>query len=378
MPWKHISIARLEIANFKRFYGHHVLDLLSQPDANKPLILIGGENGSGKTSIHEAIYYALYVDNDLPGIQTRPNYLRAVSDRLNRRALDDGRTDYGVAVEMMIRENGGSRQIRIERRWDANIGQRSVQGFTLELYEGGRRIDWIDESPVAYQDFLRSLLPPQIAPFFFFDGERIQHFADDVDQEKRMIEAVEDILHISVYKLLRDDLKKHVIDEIQRHEKAQQQDDFFELQGDKERIEKELEDKKDRLSDIRRDIEDLRREQKRIEDELRRIAGPHDSQREELIEERARLEGEMEETKQQIQTGFEPLPILLAGHLRDRLRQSLEEEQRTGASPQRLEELRKQVSPFSAASIFFESFFFSTQAQSIDLTGDFSGRGRVV
>jgi hypothetical protein len=36
------------------------------------------------------------------------------------------------------------------------------------------------------------------------------------------------------------------------------------------------------------------------------------------------------------------------------------------------------TSPFSAASIFFESFFFSTQAQSIDLTGDFSGRGRVV
>jgi len=79
MPWKHISIARLEIANFKRFYGHHVLDLLSQPDANKPLILIGGENGSGKTSIHEAIYYALYVDSELSHFSGTDCYPQAVA-----------------------------------------------------------------------------------------------------------------------------------------------------------------------------------------------------------------------------------------------------------------------------------------------------------
>lgn len=88
--WKHISLSRLMMTNFKRFYGTHEIDLLSQPNLGKPLVLIGGDNGRGKTSIHEAINYVFYEDGDLPGIQTRPNYLRAVSDRLNRRALDEG------------------------------------------------------------------------------------------------------------------------------------------------------------------------------------------------------------------------------------------------------------------------------------------------
>lgn len=57
MPWTHLSIARLELTNFKRFYGSHSLELLSQPDFDKSLILIGGENGRGKTTLHEAIYY---------------------------------------------------------------------------------------------------------------------------------------------------------------------------------------------------------------------------------------------------------------------------------------------------------------------------------
>lgn len=48
MPWKHISIAHLEMTNFKRFYGRHTLELLSQPELGKPLVLIGGDNGRGK------------------------------------------------------------------------------------------------------------------------------------------------------------------------------------------------------------------------------------------------------------------------------------------------------------------------------------------
>lgn len=344
MQLKHISIARLEITNFKRFYGYHAIELLPQPDVGKPLILIGGDNGRGKTSMHEAINYTLYEDDDLPGIQTHPNYLRAVSDRLNRRALDEGKNDFSVALELLVRTNSVDRRIRIERRWEANIGQRSVSGMNLRIFENDRPIDFIADNPAAYQDFLRSLLPPRIAPFFFFDGERIQEFADDDSHERRMVEAIEDILHITVYKTLRDDLKKYVVDHIERHEvKKEAVDDFFELQHDKERIEVELEAKNDRLADIARERDGLAREQKQIEDELRRIASPHASQRDELIAERTRLNRELEEAKNDVQARFEPLPILLSGRLRQDLRWALEREQQGLVTPERMEQLRGQV-----------------------------------
>lgn len=297
----------------------------------------------------------LYEDGDLPGIQTRPNYLRAVSDRLNRRALDEGKRDYGVAIEFMAKDIiGPERQIRIERRWKANIAERRVIDIELKIYENGRPIDWIENSSSAYQEFLRSLLPPQIAPFFLFDGERIQEFADDDNREKRMVEAIEDILHINVYRLLREDLKRYVVDHLQRHEVNRGQDgDFFDLQADKERIENELEDKHERSADAKRDIEDLTRKQKQIEEELRRIASPHTSERDELIQERSRLSRELDEAKNQIQEGFKPLPVLLAGKvLRDALSRKLQEEQRGVSSSERLEELRNQMEEIKNRTFF--------------------------
>lgn len=354
MPWTHLSIARLELTNFKRFYGNHSLDLLSQPDLGKPLILIGGDNGRGKTTLHEAIYYTLYEDGDLPGIQTRPNYLRAVSDRLNRRALDEGKRDYCVAIELIAKDIGAERQIRIERRWEVNIPERSVTDIELRIYEKGRTIDWLEDIPSVYQEFLRDLLPPRIAPFFLFDGERIQEFADDDNREKRMVDAIEDILHINVYRRLRADLKHYVVDHLQRHEVNKlQKDDFFELQADKERIVTELEDKRERLADVEREIEDFERKQKQIEDELRRIASPHTSERDELIQERDRLNRELDEAKDQIQEGFRPLPVLLAGSvLRNALCRKLEEEQRGVSSSERLEELQNQMEEIKKRTFF--------------------------
>lgn len=238
--WNNISIERLTMTNFKRFYGTHYIDLLTKPE--KPLVLIGGDNGRGKTSIHEAINYVFYEDGDLPGIQTRPNYFRAVSDRLNRRAIDEGQTDYSVAVDLIAYRGDVKTSLRIQRRWEVDVGERKASNLILVIEENGRPIDWIEDSPAAYQDFLRSVLPPRIAPFFFFDGERIQQFTEEEGHGQLMIEAIEDILHITTYKTLREDLKKHVIDHIEKHEVTKvATEDFFKLQEDAERIESALE-----------------------------------------------------------------------------------------------------------------------------------------
>ncbi|MBA7669813.1 hypothetical protein ES703_77947 [subsurface metagenome] len=342
--WKHISIARLFMTNFKRFYGTHELNLLTKPEIDKPLVLIGGENGRGKTSIHEAINYVFYEDGDLPGIQTRPNYLRAVSDRLNRRALDEGQTDYSVAIELIVWGGEADRRLYIKRSWDVDIGRRQALSPILVIQENERPIDWIEDNPAAYQDFLRRVIPPRIAPFFFFDGERIQNFAEEESHDRRMVEAIEDILHITVYKMLRDDLKRHVVDYIERREvKTVETDDFFELQGDAERIESDLERKRGKLLDVERDIEEALKKQRRAEEELQRIASPHASKRDELILDRQRIEGEIETAKADIQQGFESLPVLLSGKLCSTLQETLKKEQQTITSPEQIANLRKHI-----------------------------------
>lgn len=344
MSFKHLSIKSIEITNFKRFYGTHTLNLLSKPEQKQPIILIGGDNGRGKTTILESVYYTLYEDDDLPGIQTRPTYLRAVGERLNRTALDEGRQDYGVALELRVIGIGPARDIRIERQWEVDIKDRRVNNSKLNLFENGRPIDWVDDSPSAYQEFLRGLIPSRTAPFFFFDGERIQHFAEDEHHEQRMVDAIEDLLHISVYKTLRDDLKRFVIEHLEKAEIKSQPDDYHDLQQDKERIESALEEKNEKVLDIGRDLSELERERKQTEDELSRISSPHASQRDELIEERTRLRRELEEVRSNILTEFESLPILLAGQLRIQLADSLNSAQGQIVPPEQLDRLIDQLS----------------------------------
>jgi len=298
----------------------------------------------GKTSIHEAINYALYEDDDLPDITTRPTYLRAVSDRPNRRALDEGASDFAVALEIVASDGSADRSFRIERCWEVDVSTRRAKESKLTITEAGRRIDWIDEhSPVALQDFVRSILPPRISPFFFFDGERIQQFAEDSEQEREMIDAVEDILHINVYKRLRDDLKKHVVDHLEATIKKPESDDFHQLQEDAERIDSDLVHKRDRLADLQREIEELQTRRKRAEAELLRIASPHASKRDELLLDRDRIDRELEQEKEAVRRGFEALPLLLAGDLRLQLTQTLQEEARTLSSPDQLEGLRSKL-----------------------------------
>ena len=53
-----MQITRLELNNFSSYEGVNIFDFSVEDD--KPIILIGGQNGAGKTSIFTVIKIALY------------------------------------------------------------------------------------------------------------------------------------------------------------------------------------------------------------------------------------------------------------------------------------------------------------------------------
>ena len=54
-----MTIKRLELHNFGVYAGNQVLDL-SEVAPDRPIILIGGQNGRGKTTLLEALFLVLY------------------------------------------------------------------------------------------------------------------------------------------------------------------------------------------------------------------------------------------------------------------------------------------------------------------------------
>jgi DNA sulfur modification protein DndD len=344
---KRLTINRLEFSNFKRFYGTVRLELTTDPDAGRSIVLVGAENGRGKTSIQEAIHHVLYGEKSYPGIRGRDHYLKTVSDRLNRRALDEGQTDFHVAMELTVEGAESAHTYRLERRWEVDTRSRRALDYTLSIAEDNIPIKATsaDDSIAAlYDDFVWGLVPPQVSPFFFFDGEKIQQYAEKGFFGEEMAEAIQNILDIKVYQTLRDDLKKNVIDFIARTEiNSDANDDLFELRQEANRLSSEIERKRLRLKELAEEVEEIQRKKQFASEELVTLASPHQSERESLVAEQQRLEADESEANRNVERAMDELPLLLPKSLAEQLRQRLDAEGRLVTTPERIEEMRQRI-----------------------------------
>jgi DNA sulfur modification protein DndD len=226
------------------------------------------------------------------------------------------------------------------------VALRLVEESALSVYENDRLVDWIDQgSAHVVRDFVRGIFPPRIAPFFIFDGERIQEFAESSHHERDLVEAIQDIMHINVYRQLREDLGKYVADYVEVNEvRKPDSGDYFKLQEDAERIDADLEMKKTRKKEVDREIEEVEAGSRRAAEELRRIASPHATQRDELLVDQERIERELDASKEEVEKGFELLPVSLSGPLFEELRIALEKEQHGLRNFEALSEIRRKLS----------------------------------
>lgn len=186
----------LTLNDFGAYRGTHTLELATQP--SRPIILIGGLNGCGKTTLLDAIQLVLYgARARCSGRGTRPyeTYLR---ESINRRASPS--KGASIALEFSITVEGEERMFDVHRSWKAS--GKSLNEFVSVFVDG--KLD-----PVAGQnwaDYVEDLLPLEVASLFFFDGERIESLADP-DRAAAVIEsAVHSLLGVNTIEQLRSDL----------------------------------------------------------------------------------------------------------------------------------------------------------------------------
>ncbi len=108
-------ISRLELINFKS-YQHQVFEFPS-PSQGKNIILIGGMNGYGKTTILEALYLGLYGKDSIihlarAGIKGDVGYPVFLERALHGHALKTKRDTMSVMVQINTNDHEGFQVIR--------------------------------------------------------------------------------------------------------------------------------------------------------------------------------------------------------------------------------------------------------------------------
>lgn len=163
---------KVELQNFGIYKGTHEM-CLTDKVGNRNITLVGGLNGRGKTTFHDAILIALYGKQALKYIQEKArSYDKLLLDHINKHAKNK---ETYVAVSLCL-DDGTN--IRVKRVWYAK-GKKIEQETIVE--KNGVVDKYLGES---WSYYIEEILPFGIARFFFFNNEKITQLADDTSFEQ--------------------------------------------------------------------------------------------------------------------------------------------------------------------------------------------------
>lgn len=186
-------IKKLVLQNFGIYAGSNTFSF----EGNKPVVLIGGKNGRGKTTFLEAILLVLYGANSFlfkeSQYRTYQQYLRGFINR----SAPDGVTS--IQIEFLLEEEEMNTYV-LERSWN-NAHHVNEQ---LKVMKNGARKEFLEEN---WLHFFEGILPSSIAKFFFFDGEKIAELAAD-QSNKELKQSIKALMGLTVLDQMNKDLSR--------------------------------------------------------------------------------------------------------------------------------------------------------------------------
>jgi DNA sulfur modification protein DndD len=190
------------------FRGVHEIDLHPAParlskngpieGTERPIILFGGLNGAGKTSILTAVRLALFGRQSFSQVLSNGEYVDALSELIHK-GVGHGGVQDNASIELGFKysQNGVENTYKVIRAWKRG----KKDNLCLEK-------DGIQISELNYeqcQGFLNELIPTGIADLFFFDGEKIAELAED-ESGTVLKTAVRRLLGLDIIAKLKSDL----------------------------------------------------------------------------------------------------------------------------------------------------------------------------
>ncbi|ELK9270342.1 DNA sulfur modification protein DndD [Vibrio alginolyticus] len=201
-------ITKLTLNNFRVFRGVHEIDLRPAParlskngpieGTERPIILFGGLNGAGKTSILTAVRLALFGRQSFSQVLSNGEYVETLSELIHKGVGHGGVQDNAsIELEFKYSQNGEENTYKVIRGWKR--GKKD----SLCLEKDGIQIPELNYEQC--QGFLNELIPTGIADLFFFDGEKIAELAED-ESGTVLKTAVRRLLGLDVIAKLKSDL----------------------------------------------------------------------------------------------------------------------------------------------------------------------------
>ncbi|MDI1496288.1 MAG: DNA sulfur modification protein DndD [Cenarchaeum symbiont of Oopsacas minuta] len=198
-------LTNLALENYGVYKGRNELDLSCT--VNKPIVLIRGLNGNGKTTILEAMMVALYGRIYLGSQATKKDYSKFIQDRMHR-SLGIRTNHASLSVSFQFHHNGQNDTYMVKREWIRGGGDFEE---SLIIEKNGKRMLEMDDE--QWRQFIEGLIPFGITKLFFFDGDRMTKIAkwNKQGRNPELKKSFDMLLGTELVKRLKSDLEVYVM-----------------------------------------------------------------------------------------------------------------------------------------------------------------------
>ena len=234
----------LKLKDFRQFKGEQTITFAT--DSEKNVTVIMGDNGTGKTTLAQAFTWCLYGDTDFEDKimlckATSKDMLPGDTEKVRAElSLTHKSIEYIVVSEQFyVKDSSGSIKAQGQRK------------FTI-MYKQDGQIEYVKESQLEGR--MKEILPPELARYFFFDGERITVMSKRLSQGKgdEFARAVRSLLGLDAFTAAIEHLRKTIKDyDKQYSDKSDKK--IGEYNRQIEQFENEIESIVEQLADIDRE-----------------------------------------------------------------------------------------------------------------------------
>ena len=166
-----MKINKLVLKNFRSYEEETTFDFTTTNDKN--IILVGGKNGAGKSTIFEAIKLCIYGPMAYKYQGFNSSYISKIKSNINNNSLKNDTVDALVSIDLEISENTEKNTYTLIRQWtfkDKKLDEK------FSVYKNYSSTPLNEEELNYFENYITSIISPKIFEFFFFDGEHLSEF----------------------------------------------------------------------------------------------------------------------------------------------------------------------------------------------------------
>ncbi|MDJ0553922.1 MAG: DNA sulfur modification protein DndD [Microcoleaceae cyanobacterium MO_207.B10] len=299
----------LVLQNFGPYSGKQTINLrptlTNQPH---PIILFGGMNGGGKTTLLDAIRLALYGHRAQCSTRGNLSYSDFLSQCVNRNTPPTEKTRIELAFQHI--QDDQFVEYRIVRTWEKNPKDGKDN---LGILDG----EWPDSYLAnTWDEYIENLLPLGISNLFLFDGEQVKELAELEIPPPLVVDAIQSLLGLELAERLAADLDILVTRKKKQLNKTAELTNLEELEQKLYQQKADLEAATANLGELQKKLKKAQQKQQKAMRKFISEGGKIAAERSQLEEEFKNVELEVAKTREEmVELAAGSLPLMLISPL---------------------------------------------------------------